>query len=163
MRIFPPLTTGFPKRVPPEGDTICGQFVPGGTDIYVNVHAMMRDRSLFGEDAHLFRPERFLECDEVKRTHLYKVIDLNFGHGRWLCAGKTLAWMELNKIFVEVRQCPQTLCSGFDIANPLTCQLLRKFDFQIVDPQRPWTAKAYTQWLIDDLLVRVMDLGGTAL
>lgn len=103
MRMFPPLLTGFPKRVPPEGDTICGQFVPGGTDIFVNTRAMMRDKVAFGEDADLFRPERFLECDEAKRGHLFKIIDLNFGYGRWLCAGRVLAWMELNKVFVEVR------------------------------------------------------------
>jgi hypothetical protein len=36
FRIMPRTLTGFPKRVPPEGDTICGMKVPPGTDIYPN-------------------------------------------------------------------------------------------------------------------------------
>lgn len=31
------------------------------------------------------------------------VVDLSFGHGRYICSGKPLAVMELNKIYVEVR------------------------------------------------------------
>ena len=100
--MVPPLVSGFPKQVPPEGDTICGKFVPGGTDISVNIYAMMRDKQVFGEDADVFRPERFLECDSDKKALLLKHVDLAFGFGRWQCAGKLLAWMELNKIFVEV-------------------------------------------------------------
>lgn len=100
--MVPPATAGFPKKVPEGGDTICGKFVPAGTDVFVNMWSMMRNREVFGEDADIFRPERFLECDAVKKAELIKNIDLAFGHGRWMCPGKTLAWFELNKIFVEV-------------------------------------------------------------
>lgn len=58
---------------------------------------------VFGADAEVFRPERFLECDDKQKTYMLRTIDLIFGHGRWLCLGKPLAVMELNKIFVEVR------------------------------------------------------------
>lgn len=98
--MVPPAITGFSKRVPAGGDTICGKFVPGGTDIMVNVCEMLHDRDVFGDDADIFRPERFLEND--KRSHRLKVMDLAFGHGRWMCPGKTFAWIELNKVFVEV-------------------------------------------------------------
>ncbi|MCJ1419997.1 hypothetical protein MMC32_006353 [Xylographa parallela] len=33
LRLYPPVPEGLPRIVPPEGDTICGQWVPG------NVHA----------------------------------------------------------------------------------------------------------------------------
>ena len=33
LRMFPPVTSLFPKVVPPEGDTINGVFLPGGTEI----------------------------------------------------------------------------------------------------------------------------------
>lgn len=58
---------------------------------------------VFGADAEVFRPERFLECDDKQRAYMLKTVDLIFGHGRWLCLGKPLAVIELNKIFVEVR------------------------------------------------------------
>lgn len=100
--MIPPIIVGFPKRVPEGGDTICGKFVPAGTDICVNFLSMVRNKEVFGDDADTFRPERFLECDEAKKVELYKVVDLAFGHGRWMCPGKTIARIELDKIFVEV-------------------------------------------------------------
>lgn len=102
MRMLPPALMGFGKRVPPGGDTICGKFIPGGTDVLVNVLEMLRNKEVFGEDSDVFRPERFLETDEKTRSQMLKVVDLTFGHGRWGCPGKALAWMEMNKVFVEV-------------------------------------------------------------
>ena len=104
--MVPATVIGFSKRVPAGGDTICGKFVPGGTDIMVNHYEMLRNKAVFGEDADMFRPERFIEChDEDTKARMFKVIDLSFGHGRWMCLGKVLAWMELNKLFVEVSVC----------------------------------------------------------
>lgn len=97
LRLTTPAVSGFPKRVPPEGDTICGRFVPGGTDIFLNIWLMLRNKEVFGQDAEVFRPERFLECDKLLKT-----VDLVFGHGRWTCLGKTIAWIELHKVVVQV-------------------------------------------------------------
>jgi cytochrome P450 len=58
---------------------------------------------IFGNDVELFRPERFMEADEVRRAEMYRTTELIFGSGRWQCAGKSLAFMELNKVFFEVR------------------------------------------------------------
>lgn len=63
---------------------------------------MLRNTEVFGADAEVFRPERFLDCDAELRVYRLRAVDLAFGHGRWLCLGKTLAMIELNKIFVEV-------------------------------------------------------------
>ncbi|KAH8892948.1 cytochrome P450 [Thozetella sp. PMI_491] len=138
MRMVPPVITGFSKRVPPGGDTIGGTFAPGGTDILINMCAMLRDKRVFGSDADLFRPERFLECSEEERAQLARHVDLVFGHGRWMCPGKTLAWIQLNKIFVE---------------------LLRSFDFQIANPEKPWRRTGYATLLIDDFWIQVMEGG----
>ena len=102
IRMVPATVLGFSKRVPPGGDTLCGKFVPGGTDIMVNHYEMLRNRTVFGDDADSFRPERFLECDEGTKARMLKVVDLSFGYGRWMCLGKALAWMEINKMLVEV-------------------------------------------------------------
>ena len=102
IRMLPPITLGFPKRVPPQGDTILGKFVPGGTDVFVNMSSLFLDKDVFGNDVEIFRPERFVEVSKERRAFLHKHIDLVFGYGRWSCVGKVLAWIELNKILVEV-------------------------------------------------------------
>ncbi|KAI0414489.1 cytochrome P450 [Xylaria grammica] len=136
LRMVPPAITGFPKKVPAGGDTICGKFIPEGTDIFVNLWSMLRNKEVFGHDAGVFRPERFLECNEEERSELMRSVDLAFGHGRWQCPGKTLAWLELNKIFVEI---------------------LRTCDLQIVNPQEPWRCRGYSSFLIDDFWVRIIE------
>jgi cytochrome P450 len=107
----PPVTVGFPKKVPPEGDEICGKPVPGGSNVYMNLIAAMNNTEVFGHDAKIFRPERFLDCDEVIHNRRLKTVELLFGAGRWMCLGKVLARMELNKVYVEVNT-PITTCSN---------------------------------------------------
>ena len=102
LRIWPPFT-GIPfKLVPPEGDTIDGRFVQGGTRIAPNVAAVVRLKSVFGEDADVFRPERWLEADADTAAEMKRVTELVFGYGRWMCPGKHVAFLELNKVIVEV-------------------------------------------------------------
>jgi cytochrome P450 len=105
LRIFPPATGLFEKQTPPEGDTIDGRFVPGGTRIAFNVLAVQRDKKVFGEDAQSFRPERWLDNDKERVQQMEKVQDLVFGYGRYGCLGKSVALIELNKVFFEVRNC----------------------------------------------------------
>lgn len=110
IRVHPPLSTLLPKIVPPGGDTFEDDtqphrpkvFVPGGTRISVNPFGMMRHVETFGEDVEVFRPERFMDATSEKRTEMERTVELVFGHGRFMCAGKTVAFMELNKIFFEV-------------------------------------------------------------
>jgi cytochrome P450 len=111
MRMHPGISANFLKTVPPEGDVLLGQEVPGGTYIAMNLWSLLRRKDLFGEDADTFRPERWMDDysgtkttaeGEAKRAEMAKAVDLNFGYGRYSCAGKTIALKELNKIFVEV-------------------------------------------------------------
>ncbi|KAI8633515.1 cytochrome P450 [Xylariaceae sp. FL1651] len=136
MRIRPVATATFSREVPPEGDTIHGQFIPGGTAIGPNLSAVMRSKALFGEDADVFRPERFLEVDEETRTEMQRNVELNFGYGRWMCAGKPIAWLELYKTLFE---------------------LLREFDFQIIDPKKGIRSFSHGAWIDKDMLVRVTE------
>lgn len=117
VRMQIPFTGLLMKEAPPEGDTINGMFIPGGTRIAHNTFAMQRSPAIFGDDVSIFRPERWLEASPEKFREMTTVVEMVFGYGRWMCAGKTVAFIELNKIFVE---------------------LLRNFDFQVVDPTHPW-------------------------
>ena len=103
LRFNPPVSLLFPKVVPPEGDTLDGTFIPGGTKIGTDFWSMGRRADIFGADVSVFRPERFLEASPTERTRMEKTTDLMFGYGRYMCPGKAMAWLEMNKLFVEVK------------------------------------------------------------
>ncbi|KAI5861641.1 BcABA1, cytochrome P450 monooxygenase [Durotheca rogersii] len=134
MRMRPPAPGLYPKAVPPEGDVIHGKFIPGGTAIGSNPSAIMRNTALFGPDADMFRPERFEEASAEARAEMERNVELIFGYGRWMCAGKPVAFMEVNKIFFE---------------------LMREFDFQLVNPMKPWDSLSYSQFIEDNMWVRI--------
>jgi hypothetical protein len=102
MRVFPPVTGLFSKRVPKGGDTVCGIFVPGGTDIAYCAWDFYKDPAVFGQDAAFFRPERWLEAEGDKLLRMQRTIDLIFGHGKYSCLGKPIAMLELGKALAEV-------------------------------------------------------------
>ncbi|KAK4642772.1 hypothetical protein QC761_400540 [Podospora bellae-mahoneyi] len=122
LRMQPPIMALLLKQVPPQGDYINGQFIPGGTRVGQNAWAIMQDKALFGEDADVFRPERWLEVDPVTKRKMADTVEMIFGYGRWVCLGKPMAFMELNKVIVE---------------------LLRRFDFEMADPKSRMMEKEY--------------------
>ncbi|KAK4140506.1 Pisatin demethylase [Dichotomopilus funicola] len=135
LRIFSPFT-GLPfKVVPPEGDIIDGKPVPGGTLVAPNFWTTGQNRVLFGSDADVFRPERWLQVDATQKAEMRRVAELAFGYGRWGCAGKMIAFLELNKVFVE---------------------LLRRFDFQLVNPSRPWKSANFNLFFQTEMWVSVV-------
>lgn len=102
LRVHPPFGGLIMKEVGAEGDMFDGKFLPAGTRIGHSTWAVTHDTSVFGADADVFRPERWLEADEKTRTAMRKQTELIFGSGRWGCPGKTVAFIELNKVMVEV-------------------------------------------------------------
>ncbi|KAK3293022.1 cytochrome P450 [Chaetomium fimeti] len=139
LRVFPPVRNILPKDIPAGGDTVMvdgkPMFLPGGVDIGYSALAMHRDKKVYGEDADLFRPERWFEQDRDKLAAMQKVNDLTFGHGRWQCLGKNVAQMELNKTFFE---------------------LFRYFDWAIAHPDKPWDImNTMGIFVINDMWVQV--------
>ncbi len=107
MRAFPPAADPAPKVVPQGGDSVVieGRTIslPGGTNICNSAWGLLHRKDIFGEDAAMFRPERWLEVEGEKLVRMQKTLELVFGYGRWQCLGMTIAKMQLNKIFYEVR------------------------------------------------------------
>ncbi|KAL2193783.1 cytochrome P450 [Corynascus similis CBS 632.67] len=139
LRVFPPVRNILPKDVPPGGDTVVVDgkpvFLPEGVEIGYSALAMHRDKKVYGEDADLFRPERWFEPDHEKLAAMIKVNDLTFGHGRWQCLGKNVAQMELNKTLFE---------------------LFRYFDWAIAHPSKPWEIfNTLGIFVINDMWVQV--------
>jgi cytochrome P450 len=106
LRLWQPLNGIVTKDAPREGVTINGVWIPGGTQVCLSQHSMMRRKDLFGPDAEMFRPERWVEGDADTIKGYEKVWDYTFSAGRFLCLGKGIALMELNKAVLEVCSLP---------------------------------------------------------
>ncbi|KAK3689422.1 pisatin demethylase [Podospora appendiculata] len=134
LRIQPPSAgTLMPRVVGPQGDTWKGVYFPPGTEIGVCQVGFMRRPDIWGDDAEVFRPERWLEASADKLREMDAAVDLAFGSGRWSCLGRNLASMELNKVFVE---------------------LFRRFDFVIMNPENPWKSTNAGIFLTSDFWLK---------
>jgi cytochrome P450 len=102
IRMRPPLLGIWPKVVPTGGTTVHGHFLPAGTHLCANPSAILRSKVSFGDDADIYRPERFTELDQEQCRTMEREVELVFGHGQWGCAGKSIAFMELFKVTFEV-------------------------------------------------------------
>lgn len=102
LRFHPPFGGLIMKAVGPEGDTFNGKFIPAGTRIGHSTWAVTHEPTVFGNDVDEFRPERWLDADDRTRSLMKKHTELVFGSGRWGCPGRTVAFIELQKVLVEV-------------------------------------------------------------
>ena len=106
-------------------------------------YAIHHSPTLFAPDPLAFRPERWLHTsqggDEPSTDKIREMEhnnDLIFGYGKYQCMGKGIAFVELNKVFVE---------------------LLRRFEFELVDKAKPWTTICYGIHLQRGLWVTVKE------
>lgn len=108
MRLFPVLTMPIERKVPAGGASIAGTYFPEGTSVGCMQSAMHRNPKVFGEDAGLFRPERWLEAD-AERLRAMEVAHMGFSRGRRLCIGMHIAVMQMKKVI-------PTLIMGFEVS-----------------------------------------------
>ena len=80
LRIHPNTGLILERIVPREGAVIDGYELLGGTIVGVNAWVLHQNKSIFGEDVDVFRPDRWLEANEDKslemKRHLFSVCDL---------------------------------------------------------------------------------------
>ncbi|KAI0469329.1 cytochrome P450 [Xylaria cf. heliscus] len=123
LRIHPSTGIILERRTPKGGVILHGQYIPEDTLIGVNPWVINRDKGIFGEDAHSFRPERWIDSDPKDLTRM-RTNMFSFGGGARYCIGKNLAMMQLTKIIVE---------------------LYRNFQITLADPGKEW--KVSGGWL----------------
>ncbi|KZL74867.1 cytochrome p450 oxidoreductase [Colletotrichum incanum] len=101
MRMHP--ATGFIlERVVPEGGvTLHDVHLDEGTIVGVNAWVIHRNKAVFGEDVHTFRPERWIEGDE-ERIKDMKRNQFSFGYGPRSCIGKNISILEMWKVTFEL-------------------------------------------------------------
>jgi cytochrome P450 len=74
LRMHPAIGLLLERVVPRGGADVGGVWLPGGTVIGMNPWVAARDRSVYGDDAYTFRPERWLEADSEQ----LKLMERNF-------------------------------------------------------------------------------------
>lgn len=102
LRKHPPLSQLRERVVPPGGDTLGGFHLPGGTFVGLNAWGVQLNKAVYGDDADLYRPERWLTDDANKLEAMHQTHSLIFGHGPTKCLGVPLAMMEITKVIFEV-------------------------------------------------------------
>lgn len=115
MRVLPGVSMTMERYVPGGGYTMPnGDYLPEGTIVGMNPYVTNRNKSIYGEDADVFRPERWLcmegesESDYEQRLTKMKKHDLSFGAGSRVCMGKSMGLFQAYKVLV-------TLVTKYDI------------------------------------------------
>ncbi|PSN63555.1 cytochrome P450 [Corynespora cassiicola Philippines] len=104
LRLFP--TIPMTSRVANRDTSICGHFVPKGTIMFVVPWATNRDPNLWGADADVFRPERWIDA-ETGRATMNGGADSNYSfltflHGPRSCIGERFARAELRALVASL-------------------------------------------------------------
>ncbi|KAF5967706.1 cytochrome P450 monooxygenase [Fusarium bulbicola] len=95
-----PICKLLGRVVPSGGATLAGQYFPEGTVVGINAWVAHANTKVFGHDAHVFRPERWLDYPElVKEREAYF---MTFGQGSRTCLGNNISLMELAKAIPQI-------------------------------------------------------------
>lgn len=133
MRLHPGVAMILERYVPEGGLSLPGGgYIPEGFITGLNPYVIARNKSIWGEDSEVFRPERWLR-DEKRETEdefqerltLMNNSDLAFGAGSRICIGKSLGLLEVYK---------------------MVGTLVSRFDIELAYPEREW--KTHNSWFL---------------
>jgi cytochrome P450 len=113
MRLFPPTTFGLPRRTPPEGAPVVGDYIPGNTTVSISSYVAHRDPSVF-PDPETYNPDRWYG-EAGKELQPYFIA---FSAGARGCIGRNISYLE---------------------QMVLLASLLHRYEFALPDPQ--WEPK----------------------
>lgn len=152
FRVHPAPGLPMERIVPPQGAEIAGRFIPGGTIVGCSAWVYHRNKSIFGEDADVYRPERWLvdeSLDREKEDARIKEMTgtmLQFGMGSRTCIGKNISLLEIYKLV-------PSLLRAFDVSSlsqnlhrhHVTGRLLTPWPtYRLISRIRPRTGRSQT-------------------
>ncbi|CAI6032242.1 unnamed protein product [Clonostachys chloroleuca] len=98
LRITPPTSSGLPRRTPPEGTSIMGQWIPGDTSVSMTIYGAHHDARIYPEP-NVFNPHRWMDVEERKRMEPYF---MPFSAGARGCIGRNISYLEQIVILATV-------------------------------------------------------------
>ena len=120
LRIFPSIPTGLTRTVPKEGDTVAGEFLPGGTTVSVYSWAATHSPDNFANPQE-FIPERWTSEEYASDK---KDASQPFSLGPRGCIGRHLTYLELRLILAnllwhfDMERADLQVPGAFDIWDP---------------------------------------------
>lgn len=102
LRKFPPLSQLRERVIPPGGDMLGTFRLPEGTFVGLNAWGLQLNKTVYGDNADLYCPERWLTDDAERLQIMHQTHSLIFGHGSTKCLGMSMALMEITKVVFEV-------------------------------------------------------------
>lgn len=100
LRIHPPNGIMYPRTVPAQGATICGHFLPAGTEVGISPWVLHYDKEVFPHPER-FQPERWLSSDSdlvaMRKRSLFA-----FSAGSHTCLGRNLSQLEISKLIASL-------------------------------------------------------------
>ena len=121
-RYNPGISMVFERDVPAEGLRLPdGKFIPPGTKVGINPSVTNRNVEIFGSDANEWNADRWLQRDDeseddfkIRLARMKDVSEFTFGGGNRVCMGKSLARLEMYKLFATLYSLYDVSCLRFD-------------------------------------------------
>ncbi|KAJ6088480.1 hypothetical protein N7486_009741 [Penicillium sp. IBT 16267x] len=133
LRMYPPVPVGLPRIIDAQGDTIDGNFVPGGISVSVSHVATYYSEKNF-KDAKHFIPERHLDDPRFASDNKNALQPFSFGPRN--CIGRNLAYVEMRLILARM------------IVN---------FEIELAEPDSDWIdQKVYNLWEKPPLMLKLI-------
>lgn len=98
LRIIPPTSAGLPRRTPPGGANILGEWIPGNTSVNMTIYAAHRDPEVF-KYPETFNPDRWMDVEERKRM---EPMFIAFSTGTRGCIGRNISYLEQVMVLASI-------------------------------------------------------------
>ena len=90
LRILPPTSAALPRRTPPEGAQVLGEWIPDNTTVCMTIYGTHRDPNVFLNPDE-FQPQRWMDPEERRRMEPYFI---PFSAGARGCIGRNISYLE---------------------------------------------------------------------
>lgn len=97
LRLHPAVGLPLERIVPATGLQVGPYFLPAGTIVGTSAWVLHQKESLFGPKCQEFRPERWIEASEQRRSEMNSAM-FAFGMGNKECLGKSISYLEMYKL-----------------------------------------------------------------
>lgn len=122
LRLYPPVAAI--KRKVDKQAKLGNLTLPPGMELYISPLALHHDPTIWGDDVHLFKPERFAN-GIVKATNNNPVAFVPFGFGPRTCVGLNFATVEAKIALSMILQRYRLILSPTYIHSPVQMFMIR--------------------------------------